>query len=213
MVNMKNNEYDTGSKSEEEKIYNALIKCIDNVLKEQGGKYFTDEGDFHLRLYMELKKHLKGIDSSIQIILEYNCLNCDIEKENAVKNNETIRKSFEIDIAVLVNNSHYLIELKYSAYNGNVYTNGTRKEDILNSDKKKGLYESDIEKIRDLINKNDCIKGGYCVLLTTSNIDKDCYSYCIKDLRVEHHNTIGIYTYYIKKINNPALKGRGMLFS
>jgi hypothetical protein len=52
---MKNNEDDNNLKSEEEKIYNGLIKCIDNVLNEQGDKYFVDEGDFQLSLYVELK--------------------------------------------------------------------------------------------------------------------------------------------------------------
>jgi hypothetical protein len=197
---MKSNEFYNNLKSEENEIYNGLIKCINNILDERGSEIFIDEGDFHLCLCMELKKYFININSSLQIIIEYNCLNYDLENKDLVKNNETIRKSFEIDIVLLINNNHYLVEIKYSAYKGKEYYKGTDKYTIINSEEKEGSYKSDIKKIRNLVNKNISVICGYCVLLTTSDINNDFYSLCKNDLRVELCNTRNIYTYYIKKI-------------
>ena len=189
----------TNFQSDEDKMYNQLIECINNVLIHKENNFFIDEGDFQLSLYIELKKYFKIKSTSIYIILEYNSINYDIENNNVIKNNETIRRGYEIDIVIIIDNNHYLVGIKYSAYAGNEYCYGTRKYDMLNSANKKGLYESDIEKVCDLINKNDCIKAGYCILLTTSDCDKDFNILCIRNINVEHFKTIGMYTYYIKK--------------
>jgi hypothetical protein len=153
-------------------------------------------------LCIELKKYLKNLDNSIQIIVEYNCLNYEVEDKNLVKNNETIKGSNEIDIVLIINNNHYVIEIKYSAYIGTKCERGTVISDILNSKKKGGSYISDNIKINDLVNKNNCIKCGYCILIVTSVVDQYCSSFFDRNnVMIEYYNTKGIYSYYIKKIN------------
>jgi hypothetical protein len=185
---------------EEKRIYDGLIECMNNFSEEHKNNIFKKEGYFHLRLYKNLKNYFKK-DPSIHIILEYYALNYDLSNNDikdiikdyeAEDENAVILKSDKIDIVILVDNRHYLIELKCSIYNNKEYYGGTKKDDVIEA------YENDIKKINNLVKKNNSAVCGYCILLTTCNIDNNCRSPC-KNLKAKEE-TNGAYTYYIKEV-------------
>lgn len=118
---------------EEKMVYDGLIECINNFIEEEKNILkLKNEGYFHLRLYNKLKEYFRK-NISIEIVLEYYVLNYDLDNydiKDIIKNynvedeNAVIFGSSKIDIVIIFNNKHYLIELKNSIYYGQEWVGG-----------------------------------------------------------------------------------------
>lgn len=183
-----------------------LEQSIHDILIKQEENLFSSEEDFQLELSIELKRRLKNNYplNKTYIIIECYDISIYINNMNHIpKEKNIIKGSNRIDIVLIIDDSYYFIEIKYSAYD-DLAKDYDYRAGIKNKDEIIPKFKDDIKKLHNIINytNSNNLKGSFCILLVTSNLLNECnikvidedlnwnenelfesnYSYCIKCL-------------------------------